>query len=264
MTLNIQSAAPARAAMIRQWLRRRDNDDVVVLTETSKGLGTQIIADDLRRRGYSVLLTPDSRDRGVLFATRQPVSEVLNARLDVTLPWRVAAVVLDTVPRVAVVGVYVPSRDRSEFKVNRKREFIRSLLIGLWALPEAMRQHLVLAGDYNVVPRDHKPRLPGFFPYEYEMHETLSGYGLESVHTLRPSSAQPHSWIGRTGNGYLYDYVHLGQALHDRLERYAYLHGPRLRGLSDHAALVARVRLDDPRLRSSGARTAAAHSEANR
>lgn len=206
-------------------------------------MGTTILTEGLQARGYSTYAKFDRRDRGVLVATRQPVHEVLDERLDVTLPWRVAGIVLDTAPRVAVVGVYVPSRDRTEVKVARKRDFIASLLAGMRALPETLRRHMLLVGDYNAVARDHQPRLPGFFPYEYEMHDALAGFGLTSAHTLRPSPIQPHSWIGRTGIGYLYDYVHVGEGLHDRVERCNYLHAPRESRLSDHAAVVARVRL---------------------
>ncbi|HEX5924068.1 MAG TPA: endonuclease/exonuclease/phosphatase family protein [Baekduia sp.] len=242
LTLNIGSAAPVRATAIERWLRRR-SPDVIVLTETSSGMGTTILTEGLQARGYSTYAKFDRRDRGVLVATRQPVHEVLDERLDVTLPWRVAGIVLDTAPRVAVVGVYVPSRDRTEVKVARKRDFIASLLAGMRALPETLRRHMLLVGDYNAVARDHQPRLPGFFPYEYEMHDALAGFGLTSAHTLRPSPIQPHSWIGRTGIGYLYDYVHVGEGLHDRVERCNYLHAPRESRLSDHAAVVARVRL---------------------
>ena len=74
------------------------------------------------------------------------------------------------------------------------------------------------------------------------MHDELEGYGLSAAHELL-GSGQQHSWLGRTGNGYLYDYFHLGAELHQLVERCAYLHGPRTRGLSDHAAVAVRLRL---------------------
>lgn len=242
LTLNIGAAAPARATQIERWLRRR-SPDVIVLTETSSGKGTTILADGLKARGYTTHAVINQRDRGVMVASRRPVRDVLDAQLDVTLPWRVAGIALDTEPSVTVVGVYVPSRDRSELKVARKRDFIASLLAGVRRLPDAVRRQLLLIGDYNAVARDHQPRLPGFFPYEYEMHDALEGFGLAPAHALRPAASQPHSWIGRTGIGYLYDYVHVGEGLHDRVERCTYMHAPREQRLSDHAAVVARLRL---------------------
>jgi exodeoxyribonuclease-3 len=242
LTLNIGAAAAPRAGAILAWLARR-SEDVIVLSETSAGEGTGLLLDGLRARGYTTFFTSGARDRGVALATRIPVHEVLDGDLSLTLPWRAAGVVLDTCPRVALIGVYVPSRDRSDVKVARKREFIASLLQSVRGLPPALRCRLLLLGDYNTVSRRHSPRLPGFFPYEYAFHEQLEGLGLSSAHELGPATSQPHSWIGRTGNGYLYDYVHVGEALHGALERCAYLHGPRERSLTDHAAVAVRLQL---------------------
>jgi len=242
LTLNIGAAAPLRAAAILRWLVPR-SDDVIVLTETSSGAGTRLLIDGLEQRGYHVHARMDARDRGVLVATRVKVAATLDASLDVTLPWRVSGLLLDTSPKVTVVGVYVPSRDRSALKVARKEAFLESLLESVGAQPDAVRRHLLLVGDYNVVRRDHSPRIPGFFSYEYDFHDRLESFGLTAAHELVPRREQPHSWMGRTGTGYLYDYVHVGSALHSRVARCAYLHGPRERRLSDHAAVSVRLRL---------------------
>lgn len=214
-----------------------------MLTETSTGRGTQLLRDELLQRGYQTYTTTDARDRGVLLASRVAVREMLTDRLDVTLPWRVSTVLLDTAPAIAVVAVYVPSRDRTPAKIARKQAFITSLLQGLGALPEHLRRNLLVVGDYNAIARRHSPPLPGFLPYEYAMHDTLEDLGLRPAHELLPGHGHPHSWIGRTGNGYLYDYIHVGAGLHTRVQRCAYLHDPRTRGLSDHAAVVARLQL---------------------
>lgn len=244
LTFNIGAASTTRAAQILRWLRSRD-EGVIVLTETSAGGGTDLLARGLEDAGYSVRHDPAAGQRGVLIASRMPVAVDLSMDLGVTLPYRASALVIgDGTTKVLVVGVYIPSRDRTEVKVARKEAFIRSLLSGLHRLPTTLRRRLVMAGDYNVVARDHQPKLPGFFPWEYELHEELDSLGLSAAHQLRGTRAQPHSWIGRTGLRYLYDYVHLGSGLHHALERCAYLHGPRERRLSDHAALAVRIRLD--------------------
>jgi exodeoxyribonuclease-3 len=242
LSLNIGAAAPERAKAILAWLRRR-TEDVLVLTETSRGEGTGLLLDGLQARGYRVFSTVRTRDRGVAVATRVPVHQTLEDHLPVTLPWRAAGVVLDTRPRVALIGVYVPSRDRTAAKVARKEAFLASLLDSVRGLTPGLRGRLLLAGDYNTVARDHTPRLPGFFPYEYAFHEQLEALGLTSAHELAPAVAQPHSWIGRTGNGYLYDYVHVGAKLATSIERCRYLHQPRERRLTDHAAVAVSLRL---------------------
>ena len=240
LTLNIAVAAPARAEGILAWLGRRD-DDVLILTETNGRPGTRLLIEGLAARGYAIHATIDARERGVVVATRLPVKSFLDSQLQVTLPCRVAGVVLDTEPAVAVVGVYVPSRDRSPQKIERKRVFLESLLEGLRRLPAGLRRHALLVGDYNAVARRHEPPLPGFFMYEYAFHDALEQLGLRAAHELGAPLAQPHSWIGRTGRGYLYDYMHVGHALQPLVQRCLYLHGPRQRGLSDHAAVALRL-----------------------
>jgi exodeoxyribonuclease-3 len=53
-----------------------------------------------------------------------------------------------------------------------------------------------------------------------------------------------YSWIGRTGDGYRYDYVHVGHGLAQQIEGCAYLHETRERRLTDHAAVTLSLRLD--------------------
>lgn len=49
---------------------------------------------------------------------------------------------------------------------------------------------------------------------------------------------QAYSWVGRTGDGYRYDYFHIGRALAERIRTCAYLHETRERKLTDHAAMT--------------------------
>ncbi len=243
LTFNIGAAAPPRAADILRWLRSR-TDDVIVLTETSSGAGTDLLAEGLRASGFEVLHRRDPRERGVLVASRIGIVRDLSDQVRVTLPCRALAVMLDTRPReLALVGIYIPSRDRTDLKVARKAAFIASMLESLRSLPAGQRKRLVLAGDYNAVARRHEPPLPGFFPWEYGLHDELEAIGLRPAHELRPRGAHPHSWIGRTGLRYLYDYVHVGGGLHAAVDRCAYLHGPRQRRLSDHAAVSVQLRV---------------------
>jgi exodeoxyribonuclease-3 len=243
LTFNISVAAEPRAERILRWLRRR-GDQVIVLSETSAGAGTELIRAGLEADGYATFGNVEGRERGVMIASRLPLARPLQVK-SVSVPTRAHGVLLDTSPQLAVLGVYVPSRDRSPEKVARKERFMRSLIDAIEALPHGTRGRLLLLGDYNAVARDHVPALPGFFPYEYEFHERLRELGLAPAHELRPYGRdQPHSWIGRTGLGYLYDYAHLGEEVGGRLVSCRYLHGPRDQRLSDHAALAVRVELD--------------------
>jgi exodeoxyribonuclease III len=215
-----------------------------VLTETSSGAGTEVLASGLAARGYDVIATPPNNDRGVLIASKVRVRTRLCAKLEVTLPWRAAGVVLDTSPPLAVVGIYVPSRDRTPAKIAKKREFISSFLRGLEGLSTRVRKHLLIAGDYNVISRRHDPPRKGYFSYEYAFHEALEGLGFAAGHELRTNGEHPYSWVGRTGDGYLYDYVHLSTELQPRIHMCEYVHDTRKRRLSDHSAVAFSCRLD--------------------
>ena len=243
ITLNIGAAAAPRATAILEWLGHRD-DHVVVLTETSCGAGTTILATGLNQRGYQIVATPPSNDRGVLIATKIPVRRRICHKLEVTLPWRAAGVLLNSSPQLVVVGVYVPSRDRSPAKIARKEKFIGSFVNALAGLPAGLREHLLVAGDYNVVSRRHVPARRGYFSYEYAMHDALEDLGLAAAHELQDNEVHPYSWIGHTGDGYLYDYIHIGGALQSRIDGCEYLHTTRENRLSDHAAVAFTCRVD--------------------
>jgi exodeoxyribonuclease-3 len=251
LTINIGAASRQRAGKLLTWLAARP-EDVFMLTETSAGAGTAYLLDQFRQAGYAVANVPDDGDRGAALISRIPFFDNQLVPLEkVTIPARVAAAVLDTQPRISVVSVYVPSRDRSVDKTERKEQFIGSLLDALAALPASNRAGLVLGGDYNVISRTHQPAHPGFLPFEYGLLETLAESGLVDAHEHCTPGTQPYSWIGRTGEGYRYDYFHVARELSDRIEACAYLHETRERQLTDHAAVTLSLRAETDRLNTS-------------
>jgi len=243
LTVNIGAASRERAEDMLRWLSGRP-EDVFILTETSAGAGTAYLLDQFRQAGYAVVHTPDaSGDRGAALVSRTAITETL-VMAGVSLPGRVAAAVLDTSPAVAVLGMYVPSRDRSADKTEKKQTFVASLLAALDELPESLRNRLVVGGDYNVIARTHRPLHPGFLPFEFGLLETLEAHGLVDAHERCSPGAQPYSWIGRTGDGYRYDYFHVGRELAERITSCAYLHETRDQRLTDHAAVKLELGLD--------------------
>ncbi|MGH8791250.1 MAG: endonuclease/exonuclease/phosphatase family protein [Stackebrandtia sp.] len=246
LTVNIGAAAPARALRIAEWLQARD-DDVVIFTETSNGTGTAWLLDAYRHAGWHVVHTPSvDGDRGAALATRIPPDRDELALKPASLPHRLAATTLATSPPVAVVGVYVPSRDRSTTNVDKKRDFIASLLDAVAELPVEARGGLLLGGDYNVIDRNHKPLHSGFFAFELDMTQRLAELGLDDAFTRHKPGVQEYSWVGRTGDGYRYDYFHLGATLADRIAESGYLHHTRNERLTDHAAVALRLDVDVP------------------
>ena len=116
--------------------------------------------------------------------------------------------------------------------------FIASLLAGLDVLPDEPRGRLVIGGDYNVIARSHVPLHPGFLPFEFSLLEGLEQRGFVDPHQLCVPGEQAYSWIGRTGDGYRYDYFHVGRELHALVRSCAYLHETREQRLTDHAAMT--------------------------
>lgn len=249
LTLNVQATGPDRARLLLEWLAGRD-DDVVVMTETSNGPGTAWLLGRYRAAGYHVVHQADpTGDRGCAVVSR--IAVTANPDLDAlcggaTIPGRVVAVVLDTRPAVTVIGTYVPSRDATQAKAEKKKVFIDSLLAGIEKLPAEMREGLVLTGDYNTITRTHHPSYKTFLAWEYDMHDRLADLGLHDATLHLHPGTQPHSWIGRTGDGYRYDYAHTATGLLPHVVASEYLHEPRTQvpALSDHAAVSLHLKVD--------------------
>ena len=237
LTLNIGAAARPRAEALLRWLAAQDVD-VVVLTETSGGPGTAYLLDRYRQAGWHTTHASNlNGDRGTAILSRLPATLRPEVTAGITPTGRAVAITVDTTPAVTVLGIYVPSSDREQSKIGRKRGFLRTLLAALDQLDEVDRQHLILAGDYNVVSRTHQPPYQGFLPFEYDLLDDLAARGLTDAHEhLRPGVGV-HSWYGRGGNAYRFDYIHTGQAITATVRCCDYLQEPRTGKLTDHAAV---------------------------
>jgi exodeoxyribonuclease III len=261
LTVNIGAASLERARLLLDWLTRRP-EDVLVITETSAGPGTSWLLDRFGRAGFAVIKTPDTDgERGSALVSRIGVARDLTAEFAaVSVPCRVSAAVLGTEPTISVIGVYVPSRDRSLDKTERKQRFIRTLIEACDNLPAGLREHLVVGGDYNVIGKTHRPLHPGFLPFEFGLLDGLLERGMADAYEHVAPGEQAYSWIGRTGDGYRYDYLHVGPGLTGLIGTCSYLHETRQLGLTDHAAMTLTLHADSTPLETSdpaGTETAA-------
>ncbi|MDA1359745.1 endonuclease/exonuclease/phosphatase family protein [Glycomyces luteolus] len=197
-TVNIGAAAPDRAARIGDWLAAAD-DDVVVLTETSAGKGTATLMDRYARAGWNCTeLTDMGGDRGAAVAARLAPGRVVAQGMPVTLAHRLATLPLSTNPEAIVLGVYVPSRDRSQLKVERKRAFLSELLTAIEKCDPSMRERLILAGDFNIVAAG-SPQARTMLPFELEVLPRLADAGLVDL-AAAAGFAEEATWVGRTGD----------------------------------------------------------------
>jgi exonuclease III len=125
LTLNIANPSPERAERQLGWLAARD-EDVLVLTETKDSAGCRLLADAFIVAGYHVSYPrPDHGDYGVMIVSRiQARPDYFGDRVGY-LASRAAAITLPTASGpIQVIGAYVPSRDASVEKTERKRKWL--------------------------------------------------------------------------------------------------------------------------------------------
>jgi exodeoxyribonuclease-3 len=249
-TLNISGPSLERADRFLKFFDELDVD-VLVLTETRPMPGTTHLLETFRRSGYGdVATTPASRaERGVALVHR--ASGVASmATPTVELTHRLVVARMEAQPPITLVGAYVPSRDASPHKIARKQTFLTQTTELLRSL--SGRQELIFVGDLNVVHRSHVPRYPSFRAWEYDFLDGLEEDGFVDIFAELHPGVQAYSWIGRTGDGYRYDYVFVNEALASRVMECEYLSTPREEGISDHAGVLmtlsARCELLDVRL----------------
>lgn len=245
LTFNIGNPSAARAARQLGWLARRD-EHVLVLTETKASAGCRLLADAFTAAGYTVIYPlPEPGEYGVMIVSRvAAMADGFGDRVGY-LPARAAAAILPapTGP-VRVLGLYVPSRDASPGKTERKKKWLTACRTALTGTDTAST---ILLGDLNILEPDHQPRYPFFAPFEYDFYRALSGdHGLaDAFRGLHPTATE-YSWVGRTGDGYRYDHAFCSTGLQGQIAGCDYLHEPRHDRLSDHSALTLHLTTTPP------------------
>jgi exodeoxyribonuclease-3 len=251
LTFNIGNPSPGRAQRQLAWLASRD-EQVLVLTETKASAGCKLLADAFAGAGYTVCFPqPGPGEYGTMIVTRvaaapDPFGDAIGY-----LTARAAAVTLPAPDGpLRVIGLYVPSRDASPDKTERKRKWLACCDTALAGTAE---QPTLLLGDLNILEPGHKPRYPFFAPFEYDFYQALaSAHGLtDAFRGLHPDAAE-YSWVGRTGDGYRYDHAFCSRQLAGNVTSCQYLHQPRADKLSDHSALALHLDLAAPQALAVG------------
>lgn len=268
ITVNVGAPSLDRAQRQRRWLADRP-EDVLVLTETKATAGSQYLAEAFTAAGYAVIF-PDHApgEFGVMIVSKLAIKpDPLGAAMNY-LPARASGVVVDTTDGpLRVVGAYVPSRDATLEKTERKKTWIQRFGRALDAT--ASEVPLLLLGDLNVLEPTHQPAHRGqFAPFEYAFYTGLTErHGLVDLFRhLHPGRVE-HSWARRPDLGYRYDHAHGSRALAERLTSCEYVHETRQAGpdgfrLTDHSGLAVRLALTaTTALLTSDPATAATHAE---
>lgn len=269
ITVNVGAPSLDRAHHQLRWLADRP-EDVLVLTETKATAGSQFLAEAFIAAGYAVTFPEHAPgELGVMIVSKLAITpDPLGRALDYQ-PARAAGVVIDTTDGpLRVVGAYVPSRDATVEKTERKKTWIQRFGHALDST--ASNAPLLLLGDLNVLEPTHTPAHRGqFAPFEYAFYTDLTNrHGLlDLFRHLHPDRVE-HSWARRPELGYRYDHAHGSRTLAKRLDECEYVHETRKVGadgtrLTDHSGLTVRIALNaTTALLTSDPATAATHAEA--
>jgi exodeoxyribonuclease-3 len=231
LTLNVANPSAARAQRQLAWLSERP-EQVLVLTETGSGAGSRLLLEHLASAGWDVRYGAlQDRERGVAVAARLHAAP-RDGDIVGYLPSRAEAVSFE---QLDVVGVYVPSRDESAEKIERKRRFCQALSTFLTKRPA---RDAIIIGDLNVLEPVHRPHYGIFRDWEYRLYDEFLIRGFVDAYRLRHPNELEHSWVDYENRGYRFDHAFVSESLTERVRCCEYVHVPRERDLSDHSALV--------------------------
>ncbi|OMI33551.1 endonuclease/exonuclease/phosphatase [Streptomyces sparsogenes] len=236
LTFNLNNPGRERAERQLEYLATRP-EPVLVLTETADSVGCDLLETKFRAAGYEVVFPrpPVRGERGAMIVSRLAARSGLPGLS--YLPHRAVSVTVDTEEGpVDIVGLYVPSRDASPAKTERKTRFLDACSA---ELPSGAVGARLILGDFNVLEPTHIPRYRFFKPFEYRFYGWFAETGyVDAFRTLHPDALE-YSWVGRTGDGYRYDHAHVSARLATRLRCCSYIHEVRTGPdrLTDHSAL---------------------------
>jgi exodeoxyribonuclease-3 len=239
LTFNLNNPSRERAGRQLSYLAGRP-EPVLVLTETADSAGCGLLETRFTQAGYSVTFPkPERGERGVMIVSRlatRPGPATVGY-----LPHRAVSVTVDTEEGpLDVIGLYVPSRDATEVKTKRKREFLDACRE---SLPDGRGAARIMLGDFNILEPDHTPSYRFFQEFEYDFYRWLGTAGyVDAFRALHPDALE-YSWVGRTGDGYRYDHVHVSAPLAGTVRGCSYVHEPRTMSdrLTDHSALSVQL-----------------------
>lgn len=253
LSLNIENPSLERAKKQCEWLVNR-SEDIIMLTETKNSQGCLYIEEYFQQYGYD-LLTFDSPirydvyfpksqtgDLGVMIISKLGLMNNSNFFDEKSRYYarQIKSVLKVEKELLNVIGLYVPSRDRSETKVNRKKVFIDNIE---QFLEKTVAKKTIILGDLNIVDRGHMPHYSTYYEWEYEFYDKILDANYIDAYKYCNDGAQDYSWVGRTNNGYRYDYCFVSSDLKERVIECKFLHETRLSRITDHSAITMTMKI---------------------
>lgn len=241
LELNIGNPSLERAKKQINWMKN-NNYDIYVLTETKNSEGCNYIEKSMKILGYQVVFPkPNGKNLGVMIISRvclQNIDFVIDDS-DELFGRLIKCHIKSNDYKFDLLGIYVPSRDRSEKKVLRKKRFCDIVIKAL----SNNKNNMILCGDYNVVSVNHIPHYPVYYQWEYQFLQELQELEFIDVYEMLHPNKQEYSWMGRTGNGYRYDYIHSSKQMFNRISKCDYIHATREgeQKITDHSGICVEI-----------------------
>ena len=239
LAFNAQHSSPSRARLQAAWIAGEETADLVVLTEVGPGPGGRALIDAMTEHGYTSVIAPEPAfpDYSTVLASRGPDLIAVPSGIDI-LPHRGPAAAIGIAGQtIGLLGIYVPSRGPRQRRNENKRAFQQAVTSALPGFLARFADPVIIAGDLNVVEPGHAPHHRVFGAWEYDFYRSFCGAGMADAYRAQHPHAIEHSWFGRSGQGYRFDHVFVSARHSAQVRSCAYLHAPRQRGLTDHAAL---------------------------
>ncbi len=239
---NIANPSIERAGKQAEWLHKRP-EDVLVLTEAKRSEGCIFMERYFQAYGYNVaFLKPEGKEFGVIIVSKHLLTQSnFSDHIDY-LRARVTSVKLNFLGNeLEIIGVYVPSRNASYEKIDKKKHFLKNLTNILKTTPQPSKR--IFCGDLNVLEPNHIPYYSFFEEWEYDFYRDLAKNRLKDAFRHLHPSIQEYSWVGRTGDGYRYDHCFVSENLLPSVQKCYYFHKPREIRLSDHSAIITELNL---------------------
>jgi len=240
---NIANPSLKRSQEQAEWLKARP-ENVFVLTETKNSQGCNYLEKFFLSQGYDVLFPkPEGKEYGCMLISKKGVIDKSTSCSYINfLPSRMVSVNISFLNKpLEILGIYVPSRDKSPEKIIRKRKFIDSIVEVLKLIPKEKPK--IICGDFNIIETDHVPHYPFFEKWEYSFFDSLLENGFRDAFKHLNPNLQEYSWIGHTGDGYRYDYCFVSENILGNIKSSFYLHHTREMKLSDHSAIITEIAL---------------------
>ncbi|MCM1350374.1 MAG: endonuclease/exonuclease/phosphatase family protein [Prevotella sp.] len=249
LTLNIGNPSINRAKSLIEWLKKRD-EDILLLTETKNSDGCKLIEKYFLQGEQNLFDSyetkevffpkPIDNNYGVMCISKYNiVPQTFLFEEKKHLCSRVANLQIDIDGFILnLMGLYVPSRDQSIEKIERKSFFLKTIGNNLRTYK---KEHSILCGDFNIIDRKHIPKYNVFYDWEYNFYDNLISLGYIDTFKYCNPNKQDYSWIGRTNNGYRYDYFFVSNDLKENIISCHFEHNTRYLKLSDHSAVVLEI-----------------------